>query len=454
MLKKAYLSLVILASLLTQIKTTETAQTFKQKFKPLINQVETPGKWIALSTGATSIGAAELITIDSTNSPVDFRIYNYGDGICFMRSYVNGRFYGLNIITNSQLRCSQTIISKISSTGQVLFVDPFKGVYSYITESFNNADIKTVQGSTNIASISAADVEIAVTKTTASSNQANDAFRIYSKASDVNGKYPQNFYTLVSDAGPNGFIQSASSSLTLKKTDWNYTTTSNTVEFDQIEAVNFVSIHSPNSEYEGQFIIGKNKGQSNCLFGVVDTYRFFQGKAKSQQMYAGTNKNQDFSCGEEQNFQGFVSENSRLAFSYSINKFSGEIVVCVDLPAKLREVQSVQDFGKICGRDRQNSLVLANQEYYSGVNAIQNDGSFLSVVNIRIKGSGASLRQVLVDFGYGNNLPTFDTATYFYTASAGKVWRMKKKYPRNSPIQVSYFKPGQGVSSPNEELTE
>ena len=445
MLKSTILALILATTLLQASHSIpeQPVEAFDPYLKSQAANLEDPGKWIALDTGTTTTGQGEVLSLDSLNSKADFRIFDFGGKVCKLRSLINNKFYGFNINTDSQIGCAQSIISKINSDGQVLYISPIDGSYRYVTDKFTYSKVLKVNESETILKASAAGVDIGVTKTFTSDKLVNDSFRIFSKASDATGAYPQNFYSLVSNAPANGFVKKNDSSLTLKKTEWQFKLTSQKITFSKITAVNFVSVHSPNTEYEGQFIIGEDQGQPSCLFGVVDTYRFFKGKDSFAQMYAGPNLSQDFSCGEQLNYQGLVSKGGRVAFYYSINTFSGQIKVCADLPKNLIDITSAQNFGRVCGRSIVQILKLRANEYYSALDIIQNRGTFLTVVNIKRKGTGNSLRQVLVDFGYGNNLPTFDTDTYFYGASEGRVWRIRRSFNKGQKVQISYFIPDQ-----------
>ena len=310
----------------------------------------------------------------------------------------------------------------------------------YITSSHSYSSTLTIQGGLNLTEISATGVDIAATKSYTASQQAYDEFRVYSKASDVNGTYPDSFYTLISSSSRNSFVSSTGRSLTLVKSNWKYKETSKEVYFQNITAVNFIPDHK--NAYEGQFLIGKDGSQTSCLFGVVDTYRYFKGTTSFFQMYAGQNMNQDFSCVGAYDYQGLIpGYYGSLNYSYAIGSTSGQIRVCTGLPKSIQKIKSIEDLGKVCGVLRIVSLSLRSNEYYSAVNFIQIEGVFFGIVNIRTKGIGSSFRQVFVDFGNGSQLPTFDINTYFYSVGNGKIWRIRRAFSGGGSVNFDYFTP-------------
>ena len=447
MTKTSQLLLALLASTtLSQGRAAKTFGPYEPTLKPLDDLAGTPGRWVAYNTGTTVQGQGEVLSFDATNSDADFRIFDFGGKSCKMRSFIGGKFYGFETTVKSQSYCSQTIISKIDEKGQVLYIDPFGGSFSYTLNDFSYSAVGNIKGGTTISGVTVPGVDIALSKTVTSSQQLHDSFRLYSKASNKNGQYPEYFYKLVSNASTNGFIYSGSNTLTLEKTEWQFKNTDTSVVFDRVDAVNFAPVQARTAAaYEGQFIFGLYFGQASCLFGVVDTYRFFKGKNSFAQMYAGPNLSQDFSCGRQSDYQGIVVEGGRPAYSYQISSTSGNIQVCTNLPDSLSQITSTADFGKVCGNVRIGLLALGQDEYYTDVNIIQANGVFLAVVNIKRKSAGTSLRQVFVDFGYGNGLPTFDTNTYFYTVSGGKIWRIKRVFKKGQQVQIGYFIPAPGV---------
>ena len=397
-----------------------------------------PGRWITLNTGTTVNGRSSVLSFDSTNSHADYRIYD--SGFCKLRSFINGLFYSFDFEAPSQLACSQGIIAKLDPKGQVLFIDPSFGSYRYVTSTYAYSQTMTVSGFPTLTQLSAAGVDIAVTKTHNQNQQNFDGFRVYSKASDTNQNYPLNFYSLISDSFPNAFIIGKKNSLKLKETNWLYKKTSNKAQFDTIEAVNFIPVHGAANNDEGQFIFGQYRGQNSCLFGVVDTYRYFEGTASYFQMYAGNNNNQAFSCGSDKTYQGLIVQDKTPLYSYAIETQSGQLRVCSGLPSTISAIKDAAGFGNSCQTIRKPQLTLRQNEYYSAVNIEKIGKGLFGVVSVRTKGDGVAFRQVYLNLGAGA-LPTFDIDTYFYTVAAGKIWRMSKKFNGGYPVQISYFVP-------------
>ena len=397
------------------------------------------GSWLGLNTGLTLTGKARLLSLDAANSRAEYRIFDYGNGgTCRVRAYIGTLFFFFDFQTNSQLICSQAIIARITQQGHVLFLDPTTGQYRYTTQSFRLTDVMNIKGSSLITQVSSVGVQIAATKAYATSNQDKDAFRIYSKASDSNSNYPEKFYYLESDATRNSFVQTNSSSLTLKATNWEFKKTSNKANFQEIDAVNFIPVQEPGNGYEGQFITGRYFNQNTCLFGVVDTYRFFKGTASFPQMYAGTNEDLDFSCGPT--YQGIIMKGATPKFYYAINRNSGEIRVCGGLPSRIGDITSTNKFGTSCEVVSNPKLALVGNEYYGAVDVTNVFGKLFAVVTIRVKDTGVRVRQVLANIGNAAGLPTFDTDTYFYAVSDGIIWRLPQRWgPGGASVTLAFF---------------
>ena len=238
------------------------------------------GRWLGLNTGLTLVGSGELLSFDAANSRAEYRIFDDGNGgVCRVRAYIGTLFFFFDFQASSQLFCSQAVIARITQQGHVLFLDPRSGQYSYTTQSFRQTSVLQAQGDVNLEKAFSAGVQIAATKSYAKTNQENDAFRIYSKASDSERNYPENFYYIESNAARNSFVKSFQSTLTFKASNWGFKNTTTSTRFQHIDAVNFIPDQAPASGDEAQFIMGTNHGQNTCLFGVVNTYRFYKGPA-------------------------------------------------------------------------------------------------------------------------------------------------------------------------------
>ena len=429
------------------------AQSALTKQKPLPQEMEGvkgveverdglgDGGWKTINTRLSLYGMSELLSFDSTNSRAEYRIFDFGNGgVCRVRAFIGSLFYNFDFQTQSQLSCSQAVIAQITQQGHVLFLDPSSGQYRYTTQSFSLTDVMNVQGSQSIAQVSAAGVQIAATKTDTSSRQNFDGFRIYSKASDSNSNYPLNFYYLASNAGRNSFVQSASSTLTLKTSNWVYKRTSNRANFQQIDSVNFVPVHG-DRDFEGQFIMGRYYGQDTCLFGVVNTLKFFTGRSTFPQMYANPQNSQDFSCGNGANYQGILMNGPTPQFSYSINRNSGQMRVCSGLPQRIGSITSVNQLGNSCQIAANGALSLNGNEYYGAVDLTRIGGNTFGFVTIRVKDTGTRVRQVFVDFANSGNLPIFDTENYMYSVSGVNIFRLPKNWGAGATVYLDYFNP-------------
>ena len=402
--------------------------------------------WSKTLTGAIAFSnETTILSFDSTNSISDIRIFDPASGgVCRLISQLRQGFYSFSFRAKTPLACSQGIISRIGSLGQILFIDPLTGQYRYITKKFGYSKMLAIlrePGSVarSLVGVSAPGVDIVVTKTyTPLKRGSFDGFRVYSKASGANGQYPSYFYSLVSDAEPETFIKAENSTLTLERTDWLFKDTSPKTRFDKIQAVNFIpDLGSWNSK-EAQFIFGEDQGRKVCLFGIVDLYRYFQGTESFFKMYSGRRNDQAFSCDHGGRYQGLVMKNWFPSFYYSIHPQTGEMRVCKGLPKELARIKEPKQFGSSCKSSKQPRLVLRKNEYYSAVDIQKiRRGAILAVVSVRTKGDGTSLRQAVVDFGLGLRASEFDLDQYFYTVNSDGVKRIRKRFGAGEQISIS-----------------
>ena len=266
----------------------------------------------------------------------------------------------------------------------------------------------------------------------------NDYFRIFSRASDASGNYPENFYALVSNTTNGAFVDGNYNSLTLKKIDWKFKQTSKDVKFNKIDQVNFVSNHDETFILEGQWITGKGTTTTEdlsqtaskpaCQYGAVNTRSFSQGPINNQTMY-GTLGKLHFSCGNSaglRTYQGVVAYNSTNKYFYSINPDTGRIQVCWGIPGGFEATTSIADFTRECSLTVNTALKLEANEYYSVVGVLSTGNSYLTVVNIKNKTNQLGLRQAVINFDGASNLPTIDTETYLYAVNYDTIYRVKK----------------------------
>ena len=324
---------------------------------------------------------------------------------------------------------------------------------------FFYADIKGLISSPDVV---LGDLELTVAKgvefglSKSADGLGNDYFRIFSKASDVNGNYPENFYALVSNTTGNTFADGNYNTLTVKKFDWTFKQTSKDVKFTKVDQVNFVPNFDKNWILEGQWITGKGSDPSEgvgqiaskpvCQYGAVNLERFAQGPGPNYTMY-GDFGALHFPCNikaNERTYQGIVAYNTTNKFFYAINPDTGRIQVCSRIPGLYENATSLAKLTRNCVFASKSALRLQANEYYSGVGVLAVGRSNLTVVNIKTKGEDFELRQVVIQFSVSTDLPTFDTQTYFYSIHYQTIYRIKKTIPKTEFISAAFFTvPGQ-----------
>ena len=268
-----------------------------------------------------------------------------------------------------------------------------------------------------------------------------DYFRIFARASGINGTYPSNFYALVSNSSGEKFTEGSHNTLTLKKFDWTFKNTSKDVAFTEIEQVNFVSDHDSDFLLEGQWIFGKGRTKTSksdlsktsskpaCQYGAVDTTNFAYGPSSFFTSMYGLSGHLSFPCNLDaskpaRTYQGVVSYTDSLNFFYAINPDTGRIQVCDGLPESFFQIRSLSQFTSGCKYNTVPDLVLkeSEKEYYAAVNILGVGNTRLTVVSIKSRYYLGTWRQVVVSFGAGP-LPTIDTSNYLYSVSRNRIWR-------------------------------
>ena len=391
-------------------------------------------------------GAANTLHFDSVNSQASVIVYDplaTDRGNCYIYAVVNKTAYGIVGEGFTKQYCSLASITKIDRFGHVLFTTG-EGEYTYVTDQKQLSILGKIKG--NFKEALAQGVEFGMTKST--DGYRRDYFRIFSRASDVNGKYPENFYALVSNSTEDSFAKGSSNTLTLKKFDWVFKNTSNDVQFSDIDQVNFVSGQDGFYILEGQWITGKGTSTETsssgpvCQYGAVNL-RFFAGGPSGQypEMYGFGGL--DFACSLTptlKTYQGVIAYSGDLNYFYAISPEEDKIQICNGLPKKYEGIKSIQNFTKGCKTGYKVGLGLNFQEYYSGVSVFGKGETELTIVNIKNKLDSDFNRQVIVFLAQGE-LPTFDTDTYFYTVSENAIWRIKRRFKKDDPLIVSYYEP-------------
>ena len=300
--------------------------TFKKVDPNALQQ--TGGGWVPTNIGGDSVaGVGKVLTLDSSAAPIVAIYQDIGPNVCMAAASLPEGIYTVQGVNKTISQCATWTVTKINKAGKLLFLK--SGLdYIYITDEGDFSNDYFVRG--DITQATAQGVQYGLTKSTEDDgNAAHDYFRIFSRASDVNGTYPTNFYALVSNSTGDTFTNGSDSILTLKKFDWTFKNTSNVVNFTNIDQVNFVSDHDPNFVLEAQFITGKQGNQPACLYGGVNTRFFAQGPSlNNPNMYKF--KDFQFTCNlnataPTRTYQGLTSYKDALNYFYAINPDTGRI---------------------------------------------------------------------------------------------------------------------------------
>ena len=418
-------------------------------------QLDQVNTWIPIVVDQRLIkGRTIVMHFASLNSDLAATIYDHGDGgtlnkACYVKALVNNTFYSLMSVGAPKEFCVNSGVTKINKEGSVLFLDA-DGDYFYINKEGSLSNPTQIKG--EIAPVVLKGIEVGLTKST--DGLGKDYFRIFSRASDSSGNYPENFYALISNTSGNSFVESNYSSLALKKYGWQFQETSKDVSFTKIDQVNFISNYDGDWILEGQWITGYGyKGSVDinaaCQYGAVNTERFAQRPGANYTMY-GRKGELHFPCIVEPNrrtYQGVVAYNTTNRYFYAINRDTGRIQVCGGIPGLFENVTALSDFTRNCVSATKSGLSLGANEYFSTVGVLGAGRSNLTVVNVKNKGDDYELRQVVIDFSGASNLPTFDTQTYLYSVSYNTIYRIRKTLPRGQNIQAAFYK----VTTENEE---
>ena len=279
-------------------------------------------KWTPISLPGKPLKRSSILHFDSINADVSMIIYdsitpNISD--CYIYAIVNQTVYGTIGAGFSKQYCSMASITKIDRSGHVLFTTG-SGQYYYITDQGKMSESGQIQG--NLLEALAQGVEFGLTKS--NDGEKNDYFRIFSRASTMDGQYPENFYYLVSNTTFNGFSRGSYNTLTLKKTSWVFKNTSTDVNFSSIEQVNFVSTQGGEYVLEGQWITGKSTNQNAspvCQYGAANLRYFADGPSPQDNImygYGGLH----FPCTitpSLSTYQGVIVYSGDLNYFYAIN---------------------------------------------------------------------------------------------------------------------------------------
>ena len=429
-----------------------------QNAKPLSKSPDLQGnRWTPLNIAAKKIkGLGRVISFSSLNADLVYTIHDSGDGkqvnkVCYMWALVNNTLYGSVNPAFDRDFCANSSVTKINQQGSVLLLNGDQS-FSYINSQGTLSPRAKIQG--DLRQVGIKHIELGLTKSTDSF--ANDFFRLFSRASDVNGNYPDHFYALVSNTTKDSFTDSDYSTLTLQETKWEFKETTEDVKFSSIDQVNFVSSHDPEWVLEGQWITGygpKAAGDPTaapaCQYGAVQSDYFINNQNSQNSMYM---KSLSFPCimhANERTYQGIVALNTANKYFYAINPNSGEIQVCSEIPTNFRETIAFTNFTRSCVFSTKIGLKLTPNEYYSDVGVLGAGDSRLTVVNIRNKAVKFALRQVVVDFSGASNLPTFDAETYFYSVHDKSIYRMRKAFMKDQTIHAEFY---DVVSDQEEEI--
>ena len=399
-----------------------------------------------------SNGTTKVLHFDSVNAQITAIFYDPGNKLCYTQAIVNQTLQGLTDVVNNPALCANGTFTKIDKNGRLLFLRG-NGQYTYMTNQGYFSERMQIQGDLSQAVLE--NVEFGLTKSTEFySNQYNDYFRVFSRASDIKGNYPTSFYALIANSTGNTFANGPHNTLTLKKFAWTFKNTSTDVRFTKIDQVNFVADHEHDYVLEGQWITGKGHITASseslsqvaskpvCQYGAVNTKRFSENEnANNPTMYAN---DLHFPCNltatAARTYQGIVSFTDSVNYFYSINPDTGALQVCTTSGRYFEYIESMGDFTNACVSVNKTALILKVNEYYSAVSVLGVYSTDLTVVNIKDKTNRAALRQVVVDFGNGD-LPTFDTGTYFYSVYQKTIWRIKKKFQPGDRFQTDYYFP-------------
>ena len=93
-------------------------------------QLEASGSWTPHKTGLVFSPTVEILSFDSSNSQAEFRLF-VPSSSCYLVAFTNYGVFYYSYPSPSRLACSQGIITRINSSGQVLFIDPYSGKYRY-----------------------------------------------------------------------------------------------------------------------------------------------------------------------------------------------------------------------------------------------------------------------------------------------------------------------------------
>ena len=412
--------------------------------------------WTSLTIDPEKITKlGKVLYFASLNAELVTKVLDQGDGKtsekgCYLKALVNNTMYGSRIFGLEKNLCANSSATKINKEGSVLFVNGDLS-YFYINRQ---GDISYTGYSVYVGIYYpgiAQGVEYGMTKST--DGLGHDYFRIFSRASDVNGNYPEDFYVLVSNATNGGFVDGNYSSLSVKRLGWKFKQTSNDVKFNKIDQVNFVTNHDESFLLEGQWITGKGTtttaevlsqtaSKPACQYGAVNTKSFSAGPKGNDTMY-GRLGTLHFSCGNSaglRTYQGVVTYNTTNKYYYSINPDTGKIQVCWKIPGLFEETTSITEFTRDCSLTLNTALKLQTNEYYSIVGVLNTGRSNLTVVNIKSKADIYAMRQVIIDFSGTSNLPTLDTETFFYSVSYDTIYRIKKTIPKGQSITGAFYK--------------
>ena len=402
--------------------------------------------------GQKSNGTTQVLHFDSLNAQVTAIFYDPGLQICYTQAIINQTGWGLIDGVDNPALCANGTFTKIDKDGRLLFIRG-SGQYIYMTNQGDFSDRMQIQG--NLSQAVLENIEFGLTKSTEFySNQYNDYFRVFSRASDINGNYPTSFYALIANSTGNTFTNGSHNTLTLKKFAWTFKNTSIRISFTKIDQVNFVADHEHDYVLEGQWITGKGRisdiserldqvaSKPVCQYGAVNTKQFSEDESSNNpSMYAiGLHFPCNLKPTAARTYQGIVSFTDSLNYFYSINPDTGVLQVCTTSARYFEDIKSMADFTDMCASIYKIRLVLKANEYYSAVTVLGAYATELTVVNIKDKTNKASLRQVVVGIGNGD-LPTFDTGTYFYSVYQKTIWRIKKKFQPGDTLQTSYYTP-------------
>ena len=398
-------------------------------------------------------GVGKVIHFSSLNSELVYTAHDSGDGknpitmACYMWALKDNRFYASDSFAFGREYCANSSVTKINSQGSLLFLNGDQG-YFYVQNDGNYSYLGLrIDG--DFSNVVSQGVEVALTK---SGESGKDYFRLFSRASDVNGNYPENFYALVANTTNGNFANGGYNTLTLKKLDWNFKQTSKDVRFTKIDQVNFISTQNQDWILEGQWITGKGTTTTTedlsqtaskpaCQYGGVNTRSFLKGPVGNQTMY-GRDGSLHFPCSTspgQRTYQGIVSYNTTNKYFYAINPDTGKIQVCWGIPSNFEFTTSLADLTSNCASATKPALKLQTNEYYSDAGVLAAGRSNLTVVNIKNKANNYALRQVVINFSGASNLPTFDTETYFYSVYDAVIFRMKKVFKKGQVLEADYY---------------